>query len=295
MLATHLATASLPIALVTAAALGIACALLSVVVVVRRWAFIGEGIAHAGFGGAGTAWMLALAFPSATWLTGGEVVHAIAVAFCIVVALGVAAVTRRGHVHMDTAIGIFLVTSVAWGFAAWQVYRKVSGFEPAGWQDYAVGRLDRADVSQMIHALLASICVVAALAVTGKEVLAYCFDPALAEVSGVRVGFVHYLLVLLMTATIVAGMRLIGSLLMVALLVLPGATALQVSRRLTSVIAVAAAVGLMGALAGPLVSWRWPIIPAGPAVVFALVLQFIVAMTWRRVARGRGPGWHGPG
>jgi ABC-type Mn2+/Zn2+ transport system permease subunit len=283
ILGNCLAIGSLPAALVTAAALGVACALLSGVVVVRRWAFIGEGIAHAGFGGAGTAWMLALAFPSATWLANSEVVYAIAVVFCVAVALGMAAVTRRGGVHMDTAIGIFLVASVAWGFTAWHVYGRLRGMPPPGWDDYAVGRMDAVTIQQMVHAVLACICVVGVLAVTGKEVLAYCFDPALAEVSGVRVGFVHYVLVLLVTVTIVTGMRLVGSLLMVALLVLPGAAALQVSKRLKIVIAVSVMVGLVGALAGPVVSWCWPIVPAGPAVVFALVVQFVGAMAWRRV------------
>ena len=285
MLATHLATGSLPTALVTAAALGLACALLSVIVVVRRWAFIGEGVAHAGFGGAGTAWMLGLLFPSATWLAGGEVVHAIAVGFCLVIALAIAAVTRRGHVHMDTAIGIFLVASVAWGFAAWHIYEHARGAYPPGWQDFAVGRFDTVDARQMIHALVTSVGVVAALALTRKEVLAYCFDPSLAEVSGVRVGFIHYLLVLLVTATIVTGMRLVGSLLMVALLVLPAAAALQVSRQLRTVIAVSAAIGLIGALAGPLLNWHWPLLPAGPAVVFALVVQFMGAVLLGRMRK----------
>ena len=53
----------LQISLITSTAIGLACASLSVFVVLRRWAFIGEGIAHAGFGGAGTAWILSLLLP----------------------------------------------------------------------------------------------------------------------------------------------------------------------------------------------------------------------------------------
>ncbi|HEX8912597.1 MAG TPA: metal ABC transporter permease, partial [Humisphaera sp.] len=62
---------SLLTALLSAASVAVACAALSVFVVARRWAFIGEGIAHSGFGGAGTVWVLALAFPGLkelTWL-----------------------------------------------------------------------------------------------------------------------------------------------------------------------------------------------------------------------------------
>ena len=53
-----LADSNMTSALLTAGALGVACALMSVFVVLRHWAFLGEGIAHSSFGGAGVAWML---------------------------------------------------------------------------------------------------------------------------------------------------------------------------------------------------------------------------------------------
>src|SRR4029450_11740027 len=106
------------IALVTACALAAACAVLSVLVVLRRWAFIGEGIAHAGFGGAGTAWALSLLFPAAAWLHHSAAIQAIAVLFFLAVALAIGFVPRHGDVDVNTAIGIFLVASLAWGFVA---------------------------------------------------------------------------------------------------------------------------------------------------------------------------------
>ena len=71
-------------ALLTACALGIACALLSVLVVLRRWAFIGEGISHAGFGGVGTAWLLSLAIP---FLGSVGMAYCVAIVFCLAMAL----------------------------------------------------------------------------------------------------------------------------------------------------------------------------------------------------------------
>ena len=71
-------------ALLTAGAMGTACAVLSVIIVLRRWAFIGEGIAHAGFGGIGTGWLLSLAFPL---FAHTSAVYAVAVLFCLVVSL----------------------------------------------------------------------------------------------------------------------------------------------------------------------------------------------------------------
>src|SRR3954468_10901208 len=96
----------------TACAIACACALLSVAVVLRRWAFIGEGIGHAGFGGAGTAWLLALLFPA---LDQSWFVFAVVVAFCLATSLAIGRLSRSSRVSADAAIGIFLVASLAWG------------------------------------------------------------------------------------------------------------------------------------------------------------------------------------
>src|SRR3954467_3567487 len=98
-------------AVLTALAMAIACATLSVFVVARRWAFIGEGISHSGFGGAGVAWLIMLAGPSTvdqTWLP-----YSTAALFCIATAVAIGWLSRGNRVSSDTAIGIFLVASLA--------------------------------------------------------------------------------------------------------------------------------------------------------------------------------------
>src|SRR3954465_9728302 len=97
-------------ALLTAAALGVACAILSVVVVLRRWAFIGEGIGHAGFGGAGTAWLAALLLPN--WFDRPWMPYVAVVVFCVLTSLAIGYVARGQRVNADAAIGIFLVASL---------------------------------------------------------------------------------------------------------------------------------------------------------------------------------------
>src|SRR6185437_5651663 len=102
--------------LVATAALSIACAVLSVVVVARSWAFIGEGISHSGFGGAGLAWILMLLAPRLTnqpWL-----IDATIVVFCIGAAVAIGYLSHGNRVTGDAAIGIFLVASLAFGFLA---------------------------------------------------------------------------------------------------------------------------------------------------------------------------------
>ena len=275
---------TLELSMLTAAAMGVACAVLSVFVVLRRWAFIGEGIAHAGFGGAGTAWVLALLFPSAAFFLHPIGIYAVAVVFCILTALSIGWVSRQERVRADTAIGIFLVASLAWGFIASGIYTQHhTGTPPPEWDTYLQGNLRRLPPAFAVAAVVVCAAVLSVVLMLKKEIVFYCFDPALAEVSGVRVAFVHYLLIVLVTVTIVLGLRMMGSVLVTALLVLPGATGLLVSRKMKLVIGTAIAVGLIGAVGGLLINEEWRFIREGPAIVMVLVLLFAIAYVSRSV------------
>lgn len=269
-------------AVLTACSIAVACALLSVFVVARRWAFIGEGISHSGLGGAGTVWLLMLAFPPLDrqpW-----VVYVGVVVFCTITAVAIGHVTRARRTNSDAVIGIFMVASLAWGFLAQQIYHQHRGFDPAGWDTYLFGRMD---VTLDFAIGSAAICaaVVAVVVCLGKEIVAYCFDPSTAEAAGVRVGLVHYLLMIMVSLTIVIGVRVAGSVLVTALLVLPGATALLLSQRLNVVLALSLTVGVLGAIGGLAVHWDKTFVPIGPGIVLVLFAQFVVAYIWTRIAR----------
>jgi len=272
----------LQLSLITAAAIGLACAALSVFVVLRRWAFIGDGIAHAGFGGAGTAWLLSLLLPGVVALQSEVGIYCIAAIFCLAVAMGIGWLTRREHVYSDTAIGIFLVASLAWGFVGLGAFMQLhNGMTPPAWNDYLLGQTSLRS-AEMLGAVLMCAAVLGVMGMMRKEILSFCFDAQMAEAGGVRVGVVHYMMILLVTTTILLGMRLMGSLLVAALLVLPGASGLQISRRMNVVVAAAIVVGLVAAVAGPLINHRWGSIREGPAIVLVLVGEFVIAYLWRR-------------
>jgi ABC-type Mn2+/Zn2+ transport system permease subunit len=279
----------LQISLVTATAIGLACAALSVFVVLRRWAFIGEGIAHAGFGGAGTAWILSLLLPGVMALQTEVGIYCVAAIFCLAVAMAIGWITRREHVYSDTAIGIFLVASLAWGFLAQAAFAHLrNGMQPTAWNDYLLGQ-NSLRSAEMMGAVLMCAAVLGVMGMMRKEIVSFCFDAQMAEASGVKVGVVHYVMVLLVATTILLGMRLMGSLLVAALLVLPGASGLQISRRMNVVVAAAIAVGLLAAVAGPLINHLWPFIREGPAIVLVLVLEFAVVYAWRQTVGSGHP------
>ena len=261
-------------ALLAATALACACAVLSVVVVLRRWAFIGEGIGHSGLGGAGTAWVLALLFPT---LDSPAVTYAFVVLFCLLTALAIGHVARSRRVNADAAIGIFLVASLAWGFLAQQVYFQQRHVNPYDFNTYLFGQVRSVGGEFALAATMVSAAVLLTAAVLWQPIVAYCFDPLMAQTSGVRAALVHYLLMLLLGLVIVIGVRVAGSVLVTALLVLPGTTALALSRRMRTVVACAIAVALVGAAGGLLVNARWHFLPVGPSIVLILFAQFLLA------------------
>jgi ABC-type Mn2+/Zn2+ transport system permease subunit len=180
-----------------------------------------------------------------------------------------------------------MVAALAFGFLAQQIYVHARhGTSPAWFDDLLFGQMRATGMQTAL--ICAAICasVVVAVFLLQKEILAYCFDPLTARTSGVREGFIHYLLMFLLAVLIVVGVRVAGSVLVTALLVLPGAIALLVSQRLIAVMGVSVIAALMGAIGGLLINAAWRFLPVGPAIVLILVLQFAIAylVAHRRMA-----------
>jgi ABC-type Mn2+/Zn2+ transport system permease subunit len=259
--------------ILAALALGVSCGILSVFVVSQRWAFVGEGISHAGLGGAGTAWMLALLFPQ---LDSPYVPQITVVLFCLLMAMGIGFVTRGRRVSPDAAIGIFLVASLAWGFFAQHLYMQYRTSSPFGFNTYFFGQMQPISRAYLLVALCVMAVVVACVALLNKEIVSYCFDPVMAQVSGVRVGFIHYLLLGLLALAILAAMQVMGSILVTALLVIPGTCATLIATRLRMVMVISVVAALAGVAGGLAIQMRWPFLPAGPAVVLVLLVLFVI-------------------
>ncbi len=268
--------------LLTTATLAIACAVLSVFVVLRRWSFIGEGISHSTFGGAGTAWMLGLAFP-AMEQSRVPYVAMLVMVFSFTTAMVIGAITRRQRVHPDAAIGIFLVSSLAWGFLAQGIYFHQRHATPAGWDTFLFGDIEHLDRRFAIAVAVLSAAVVTIVCLLGKEMIYCAFDAEMAETSGVRAGVIHYLLLALLAIVIVVGVQVAGSVLIPAMLILPGTVALQLSKKLRDVFILAIGVGLIGALGGLLCHRQWNYVPIGPAIVLTLFAIFLLTWMTRRL------------
>lgn len=271
-------------AALTAGALGVACAVLSVFVVLRRWAFLGEGIAHSGFGGAGIAWAMVLLLPSVfspvhtPWLV--SVMIAVS---SILTAMLVGYFSNRQRMNFDAVVGVFVVASVAFGFVVQHIYVYKYGVDPWGFDGVFLGNVLDVSPEYAIAAALVCLGVVGVVGLLWKEMLSCCFDPTGAHVAGVRAGLIHYLLLGLIAVTLIVGIRLSGALLVTALIVLPGVIALLLSKRINTVVAISITAGLIGTLGGLMIHQSARYIPVGPAMALVLFGEFLIAYAASRL------------
>ena len=269
-------------ALIVGIALGTICSLLSVVVVMKRMAFIGEGIAHAGFGGLGTAVFLGLTAGGA-WKT-----DLIVLAFCLVTAIAIGILSRRRQVEPDSAIGILLVAAMAWGVIMLELrttdwYVRIFGAprQAVNIESLLFGSLTSVSPYDVWLALIVATMILLLLAAFFKEIVFYAFEETVSQVFGVRTRLIHYLILSLLSVTIVLTVRLAGIVLVSALLVVPGATANLLSRRLGSVLLYSWLVGMVGIVGGLIVSLEVGNLSTGPCIVAVPCLLFGAALVSR--------------
>lgn len=273
---------------------GVAMALLSaglsVFVVVKRLSFIGQGISHAAFGGAGLAAIMAL---SAVFVQGGLrpapfygiPQFLIITLFCLAAGLLVGVLSDKEAAREDSTIGIILVASMALG----AILIKSAPPGPT-WESLLFGSLYAVYPQDAAIAWALAAGVLLSLWLARRSLIFWSFDESASPAFGVSPRAMKFALLALLAITTVASMKLAGVVLATAMLIFPGAIALQLSTRLVPVFVTSFAVALVGVLAGIVLSFELDWSP-GPAIVVVLTCGFLVAKGVRLV-RGR-QGTHG--
>ncbi len=262
--------------IVVGLAIAAMCSILSVLVVLKRLSFIGQGISHAAFGGAGLAAILGLAATGA-W---DPRYLGVVLLFCLGAAGLIAALSSRRGTSADTAIGIVLVAAMTLGAILLHEAYARAGREglprPANWETILFGSITGVSWTDAGLACLIAAGVVGAAWWYRRPLLFWAFDEPASPAFGVPANAMKLLLLGLITLAIVASMRLAGVVLATALLVLPGAAALHLSDRLWRVLALAVALGEAGALGGLVLSFEadWP---TGPSIVGVLTVLYAAA------------------
>jgi manganese/iron transport system permease protein len=259
-------------ALLAAVVVGVVCSVLGVYIVLRGMAFLGDAMAHTILPGVAAAFLLGLPLALGALVMG------------VLTALGIGALTGRTSLKEDTAIGVILAGFFALGVAMLSASRNYS----IDLAHFLFGNLLGVSTDDLILTAALGAAVLALIYLFYKEFLVLSFDPLLAETLRLPTTFLNYLLLMLLAVTIVVALQVVGVALMLAILVTPAAAASFLTRRLPSMMAVSAAIGVFSGVTGVYLSYYLNI-ASGPAVVLVATLVFLVALGLA-AARGRRGG-----
>lgn len=281
---------------------------LSVFVVLKRMSFIGQGIAHAAFGGVGAALLGALFVPalrvgaSAATRYAWPVVarDGIIAVFCVATALAIGSLSRRGKLSADASIGICLVAAMALGvvlmdvraellerlIADGELTRGEVGYAPS-FHHVLFGNILFMNPAEVAIVWGLAVACVAWIAAMFKELVFFAFDEETAAVFGVPTGPLYYALLVVLALAIVVAMRSMGVILASGMLILPGASARQWSDRIGRVTVLSAVIGVAGVVTGLLLAMLLDFLSPAPLIVLALTLLFGVSFAARTVRRRR--------
>lgn len=239
-------------------------------VVLRKMSFIGVGIAHAAFGGVALGHLLSLP------------IFISAAVFSVATGLGIGAVTRRGKLREDTAIGILFTAAMALGVL-------FISFKPGYTSDlmsYLFGSILAVSVADLWIIAGVGAFILLGIVLFFKEFLASSFDAELARASGLPETFLFYLLLGFVSLGIVTAIKTVGIILVSALLVLPAATALQWSHRWGRVLELSIIFGVSYTVGGLVLSY-WLDTPSGATIVILGTLLFLASLAVSRFKKER--------
>lgn len=253
-------------ALLAAVLASVACGIVGTYVVVKKIGYISGGIAHAAFGGIGLGYFLGVN-PLVCLLP-----------FTLLSALGIGIISKKTKVPEDTAIGIFWAAGMAMGVI---FIGLAPGYAPDLFS-YLFGNILTVSRMDIYAMLILDAVIIGIVYLFYKELLAISFDEEYAQVAGVRTTALYLLLLALIAVTTVILVRVVGIILVIALLTIPAAIAKQFTQNLFKMMLVAIALGGVFTLSGLWLSYIFNI-ASGATIILLSASAFVVCVLIKRL------------
>jgi zinc transport system permease protein len=244
----------------------IACGVIGTYVVVKRMVFISGGIAHASFGGIGIGY-----FAGVNPIIG-------ALVFTIASALGMGALVRRTRLAEDTAIGIFWAIGMALGILFIAV---TPGYAPDLFS-YLFGNILTVPPSDLRLMVILDGVIILVVGLLYKEFTALSFDEEFSQVMGLPTERLYLTLLCLIALTVVLLIRIVGIILIIALLTIPAAMARRLTSNLKRMMLLAVALGIGFTFGGLGLSYAVDL-PSGATIILVGGGVFLVSLGFLRL------------
>lgn len=249
-------------AMMASALIGAVCAFLSCYLIMKGWSLMGDALAHAVVPGVAVAYLLALPYALGAFVAG------------ILAALGMAFVRRKSKLREDAVIGIVFTAFFALGLA-------LISMNPVSVNIYAVmlGSILAVSDYDLLQIVFISFFSIIVLILKWKDLMLVFFDENHARAAGLPVGGMKILFFVVLSAAIVAALQAVGAVLVIALVITPGATAYLLTNRFGVMIILAILISVLSCISGVYLSYFLDGSTGGVIVVLQTML-FLLAFVF---------------
>lgn len=256
-------------ALLAGCLIGVLCAVLGVFLVLRRLSLIGDGLAHITFGSVALALFAGLQ---------GAAMLLVSLPVVVLASLGILKLAHKARLGGDAAIGIVSSLGIALGVML-AVLGRGYGVDLFS---YLFGSILAISRTELLVAAALFVTVLTLLWLYYHDLVALSFNEDLASVGGIKSRFLNGLLAVLTALTVVLAMKLVGVMLISALLILPASTALQVARGFRMTVLLAVVTALASVVGGIVLSFVFNL-PSGATIILLAFGLFALAFLYRRL------------
>ncbi|MEO0617914.1 MAG: metal ABC transporter permease [Pseudomonadota bacterium] len=254
-------------ALWIAALVGTVCAVLSCYLVLKGWALMGDAVSHAVLPGVVIAYIVGLPVVAGAFAAG--LFSAVATGF----------LKENSRIKEDTVMGIVFSGMFGLGIVLF------TQFQPEQHLDHILfGNLLGIARHDLIETSVIAIATLFVVIAKRRDLLLYCFDPQHAQAIGLPVSQLYYGLLIVLALTIVASLKAVGIILVVAMLIGPGATAFLLTSRFDWMVSVAVGSAVLASVVGVLVSFHIDG-ATGPCIVLVQTALFLLALGYSLLHR----------
>lgn len=244
---------------------GIACGIVGAFVVIKKIVFISGGITHAAFGGIGLGYLLNIN-PVLT-----------AIPFSLLPAIAIGILSRKTKISEDSAIGIIWSVGMALGI----LFISLSpGYAPDLF-GYLFGSILTVPTSDIIMMLVLDIIIIITVLLLYKELHALSFDEEFSMIVGVPTKTLYLILLCLVALSIIVLIRVVGIILVIALLTIPATIAKQFTSNLKKLIVLSTLTAVVSTIIGLWLSYIFDL-PSGATIVLLLAFVFIISTGIRK-------------
>ena len=256
--------------------LGVIAGMVGVYLILRKRSLIGDAICHAALPGLAIAFLIQVALggdgKNLGWLLLGAGLSGTAGSLSIV------ALRQWTNLKEDAALGIVLSVFFGLGMALFSIVQKFPKGNAAGLENFILGKTASVVASDASMLIVASLIVVGTLLIFRKELQLLCFDSLLASAQGWPVLAIDLILLGCVLIVVIVGANIVGVILVIALIVIPPASARFWTHSLTTTILLSGIVGACSGIVGALSSLMIDRVPSGAAVVLAASCFFCISM-----------------